>query len=46
MTKKSKEYYIKSFKDMYSRFPSKEELKAFIECMQAKKEEKQLNEKE
>jgi hypothetical protein len=34
----SKKDHIESFKEMYSRSPSKEELKAFIECLQAKKE--------
>ena len=30
--------YIESFKELYSRKPTDPELKAFIECMQAKKE--------
>jgi hypothetical protein len=42
MTKNNKEDYLKTFKEMYSRNPSQEELKAFIECMCLKKEEKAL----
>jgi len=40
MKDKNKEEYLKVFKEMYSRNPTKEELKAFIECMCLKKEEK------
>jgi hypothetical protein len=37
---KHKEDYLESFKEMYGRNPTKEELKAFIECVRAKKQEK------
>ena len=43
MTKNDKEEYLESFKELYSRKPSDEELKAFIECMQAKEENKEEN---
>ena len=38
MTLNNKEEYIESFKELYGRKPTDEELKAFIECMRAKKE--------
>ena len=38
MIKNDKEEYIESFKEMYGRKPTDPELKAFIECIQAKKE--------
>jgi phosphoribosylformylglycinamidine (FGAM) synthase-like enzyme len=38
MIKNDKEEYLESFKELYGRNPSKTELKAFIECMMAKKE--------
>lgn len=37
---KSKKDYIEYFKELYLRDPSDSELKAFIECMKAKKEER------
>jgi hypothetical protein len=45
LTKNNKKNYLKSFEELYNRNPSKEELKAFIECMRAKKKEKN-NEKQ
>ena len=39
MKDKNEEDYLKAFKELYSRNPTQEELKAFIECMCLKKEE-------
>jgi len=42
-SKNSKEInYLETFKEMYGRTPSQEELKAFIECMCLKKEEQKF----
>ena len=38
MTNNDEKYYNESFKELYGRKPTDEELKAFIECMRAKKE--------
>jgi len=41
VSKNNKEIdYLKTFKEMYGRTPSQEELQAFIECICLKKEEK------
>jgi hypothetical protein len=42
MKDKNKKDYLEAFKEMYSRNPTQEELKAFIDCMCLKKEQKYL----
>ena len=37
----NKKEYLESFKELYGRKPTDEELKAFIECMQAKQENRE-----
>ena len=42
MEKDTKKNIIKFFKELYNREPTKEELKAFIECMKTKKNERKV----